>query len=137
MTPAGPCAVLATLLLVVPLSGCTTAQPGGEETPALTPSVGPTGRSPTPGTPPSPTPAATPDQNVVEDSLAILDGEADDVERVVAGFGGEIVDHVAETDTYVVRFDVGGIADLIALRDELRAVGLDANLIPFLPTLEG
>lgn len=119
--------------LVLSLAACTTAPPGGQESPTSTPGGDATQHSPTPGA----TPGATPGLGVVEDSLAILGGDAEEVERAVARFGGEIVDHVAETDTYVVRFDAGGIAELIALRDELREAGLDANLIPFLATLEG
>jgi hypothetical protein len=133
VTPALSRALAMAALVLVPLAGCAPAPPTGEEPRTPTPSGSPTLRTPRPWDPPGPTPG----QAVVEDSLAILGGERTVVERAVAPFGGDVVEHVEETDTYVVRFDVRGITELIALRDELREAGLDARLIPVLPTLEG
>lgn len=121
--------------LVVLLSGLAGCASDGAEAPRPTgptpgttaPTLGPGTTAPTPG---PGEPAPVPTDAVVEDSLAISGtGDAREVEEAVARHGGEVVRHLADSDTYVARFDVASVEELVAVRDALREEGIQANLI--------
>ena len=65
--------------------------------------------------------------------LAILiEGNRPDVLNAVRAENGRILTEVARTGTLRVAFDVSDEAGLLAVRDRLRAAGIDAS-VPAVP----
>lgn len=71
--------------------------------------------------------------DVVEDELAVVTHPDDPyVVDAVARAGGDVVSTDDQLGILRVRFDVAGVAELLRIRDELRAAGVDARVIPAL-----
>ncbi len=79
----------------------------------------------TPALPPGP--ALSPGDSVSDDELVInFVGGPEALPAPVTAAGGEIVLHDEPLGFAVVQFEVAGLDELVLLRDELRAAGVDA-----------
>lgn len=126
---------LAVVLAAVPVSGCGVdtshedaglgASPASTQTPAPPPTH--SSRAPL-----LPGPSIDADASIAEDELVIEDANLAAVAAAVREEGGEVTKVVEEIGVSAARFDVSGRAELMRIRDDLRAAGFDATVSPLL-----
>jgi hypothetical protein len=80
--------------------------------------------------PPETGPAETIPAGLLDQELAILGSDRGAVELAIADLGGVITVEVPETSTYQVSFPVDSFEELLAIRKQLEAAGLDVVLVP-------